>query len=59
MWWGAFVNINIRKESLPKVVGGVKRFSNEDDEISEDMIEFLTTNPIIIRKWQNLAHQVN
>jgi len=34
-----------------------KRRLVEDVEITEDMIEYVASNPMIMRRWQNLAHQ--
>ena len=36
-----------------------KRRLVEDVEITEDMIEYVASNPMIMRRWQNLAHQVS
>lgn len=41
--------------------GSIRRkreLDNSDQEISEDMIEFISANPRIMRRWQSLAHQV-
>jgi hypothetical protein len=30
----------------------------EDEEIPEEVIQFVSENPRIMRRWQSLAHQV-
>ncbi|XP_023343992.1 uncharacterized protein LOC111713371 [Eurytemora carolleeae] len=42
--------------ALTKV--GEKRRREEEEGISEEIIEYVSRNPMIMTKWQNLAHQV-
>jgi len=36
---------------------GVKRGYQDSDEINEEMLEYVSSNPLIMKKWQSLAHQ--
>lgn len=36
---------------------GTKRGYQDSDEISEEMIEYISANSLLMKKWQNLAHQ--
>jgi len=36
---------------------GVKRGYQDSDDINEEILEYISSNPLIMKKWQSLAHQ--
>jgi hypothetical protein len=50
---------NIPASAAVNVNNSVGKRHMEDEEIPEEVIQFVSENPRIMRRWQSLAHQVS
>jgi hypothetical protein len=45
-------------EDQNPTAGQKRSLTHSEEEISEEVIQFVSENPRVMRRWQSLAHQV-